>query len=159
MTEEPKEKLPDSQSESKVRKSQQEGIVVGKVRYFSEQYSGPLPRPIDLQEYDRVVPGSADRILKMAENQAIHRQQLEKTVISGDSKRAFCGLWIGAFVALCVLGGAVFLIFEGHDWAGSAIAGLDIVGLVSVFVYGTVSRRHERVQKAEMMNNPDTKKS
>ena len=90
----------------------------------------------------------------MAERQATHRQDLERTVVRGDSRRAFCGLFVGAIVALCVLGGAVFLIYNGHDWAGSVIAALDIVSLVSVFVYGSISRRQERIKKSEVMHSP-----
>lgn len=117
-----------------------------------EAYGGPLPPPALLKEFDNVIPGAAERILKMAERQADHRQFLEKTVVSGDSKRAFCGLFVGAFVALCVLGGAVFLIHDGHDAAGATIAGLDVASLVSVFVYGSISRRSERADKTKGMN-------
>jgi hypothetical protein len=35
-------------------------------------YQGPLPRPEDFAAYERVLRGAADRILKMAENQAAH---------------------------------------------------------------------------------------
>ncbi|MBF8265240.1 MAG: Protein of unknown function DUF2335, rane [Dehalococcoidia bacterium] len=122
-----------------------------------ESFSGPLPKPSILKEYNDVVPGAAERILNMAEKQAEHRQFLEKTVIIGDSKRAFYGLWAGVGVAVSVLGGAVFLIFTGHDFAGAVVAGLDITGLVSAFIYGTVSRRSERTQKTALMN-PQTKR-
>jgi len=115
-----------------------------------------LPRPSDLQEYESIIPGAANRILRMAENQAEHRQFLEKTVIRGDSRRAFYGLCVGGFISLSVLVGAVFLIYTGHDVAGAVVAGLDLVGLASVFVYGTVSRRTERTQKAALMKRPRT---
>jgi len=154
MSEESEEKLSQPLAESKGNIPASKGNVLRSVEKYSETYYGPLPRPSDLQEYDRIVPGAADRIIRMAENQAQHRQNLEKTVVIGDSRRAFCGLLVGALVALCVLGGAVFLIYEGHDWAGTVIAGLDIVSLVSVFVYGSRSRRQERIQKAEVMNSP-----
>ena len=38
-------------------------------------HSGPLPDPDTLGRYDMVIPGAADRIIKIAENQAIHRQK------------------------------------------------------------------------------------
>jgi uncharacterized membrane protein len=38
-----------------------------------------------LQGYEEVLPGAADRILRMAEDQAMHRQHLERTVVQ--SKR------------------------------------------------------------------------
>jgi hypothetical protein len=45
------------------------------------RFSGPLPHPEDLAKYEQVLPGSADRIISMAEQQAEHRRNLEKSVI------------------------------------------------------------------------------
>ena len=38
------------------------------------RFSGPLPHPEDLAKYEQVLPGAADRIISMAEQQAAHRQ-------------------------------------------------------------------------------------
>ncbi len=154
MPKEQNEKLPKPIKDIKEKAPESKGRTVRQLR-IEASYSGPLPRPSDLQEYERVMPGAANRILTMAERQANHRQTLEKTVIVGDSKRANCGLWIGAFVVLCLLGGSVFLIINDHDWAGTVIAGLDIVSLVGVFVYGSNNRRQERIKKTEIMHNLD----
>src|SRR5258705_11795241 len=43
-------------------------------------YQGPLPPPENFAAYEHVLPGAADRILKMAENQAAH-----------GASRDFCG--------------------------------------------------------------------
>ncbi len=113
-----------------------------------ESFSGPLPDPSTLKRFDEVLPGTAERIIIMAEQQQSHRQMLEKTVVIGDGRRAMFGLGAGLFVAIAVLGVAAFLIYNGHDAAGTIIGGLDIVSLVAVFVYGSVSRRAERSGKA-----------
>ncbi|MBI2919400.1 MAG: DUF2335 domain-containing protein [Chloroflexi bacterium] len=125
--------------------------VVRQETHVQASYDGPIPPPAMLQQYNDVIPDAANRILRMAEQQVEHRQFLEKTVVVGDSKRADRGLWAGLFVTLSLVVGAVFLVYTGHDWAGVAIAGLDIVGLASVFVYGTLSRRSERMRKASQM--------
>ena len=46
-----------------------------------ELFSGPLPHPEHLREYENILPGSADRVIRMAEDQAKHRQSLEQTVV------------------------------------------------------------------------------
>jgi len=53
------------------------------------RHSGPIPDPMTLKGYNDVCPGAADRIIAMAETQAKHRQEMEKTVVnsrSSDSK-------------------------------------------------------------------------
>jgi uncharacterized membrane protein len=117
-----------------------------------EQYCGPLPSPDLLREFDSVVPGCAERIIKMAEDQSTHRQFLERTVVVGDSKRANHGLWVGGVIAALFLAGSVFLIHEGHEWPGVALGSVDLVGIIGAFVYGTRSRRAERTEKAETMH-------
>lgn len=38
---------------------------------LTASYSGPLPHPSSFQQYEDTLPGSADRILKMSENEQI----------------------------------------------------------------------------------------
>ncbi len=40
----------------------------------ASQYSGPLPHPDHFDRYDQVLPGAADRILSMAENEGKQRR-------------------------------------------------------------------------------------
>ena len=47
-------------------------------------WQGPIPPAHEMEHYERVMPGSANRILAMAESQIGHRQQLETTVVKGN---------------------------------------------------------------------------
>ncbi len=118
-----------------------------KLTAIRTEWSGPLPPPQILQRYEEIVPGAADRILKMTEKQMNHRIDLEKTVIKGDSKRSYLGLIAGFIVAISAIGGAIYLAANGHGLAGGVIGGSATVGLASVFVYGSNARRAERKQK------------
>ncbi len=40
-------------------------------------YSGPIPPATEFKEYEKTLPGAADRILKMAENENAHRHKEE----------------------------------------------------------------------------------
>lgn len=48
---------------------------------MEERFSGPIPHPRILKGYEEILPGSADRILTMAENQSKHRQAIEAEVV------------------------------------------------------------------------------
>ena len=115
---------------------------------------GPIPPPDMLQRFDEVVPGAAERILETAEKQADHRMRMEETVIEGDSTRSYLGLIAGFILSAGTIAGGIFLIMNGHDWAGGLLVGVNLVGLAGVFVYGTNSRRVERERKAERMQRP-----
>lgn len=45
-----------------------------------ELFVGPLPHPNTLQGYEQACKGAANRIIKMAENQFQHRQNIEGKV-------------------------------------------------------------------------------
>lgn len=115
-------------------------------------WASPIPPPDALKQYDAILPGSADRILKMAESQTAHRIQLEKKVVGGDSTRSYLGIVSALIISLAIIAASVYLISKGYSWEGVSLIGIDLVGLVFVFVYGTRVRRAEREHKAEMMS-------
>lgn len=124
--------------------------LVAKVTQQVTAYRGPVPPPQLLREYDEVVPGAADRILAMAEMQTMHRVDLEATVVKGDSRRSWVGLWLGFALCLGVLVAGVAVCFGGSPTAGAAIITTTIVSLAGIFVYGQTSRRIEREHKADL---------
>jgi len=87
----------------------------------------------------------------MVERQSKHRQELERKVACGDSQRAWSGVIIGGILAAGCIGGGIWLVCIGQTTAGSAIATTSVAGLAGVFVYGTRSRRLERVDKTSLM--------
>ena len=117
----------------------------------SSSFAGPLPPPDILVQYNDAVPDAAERIIAMAERQAAHRMGLEDRVTKADIWRSNAGLVAGLVVALAAMGGAVFLVFAGHPEAGVIIGGIDLVGLVGVFLYGTISRRGERAEQVDRL--------
>lgn len=99
----------------------------------SRQFSGPLPAPEDIAKYEKTLPGSAERILSMAEKQQEHRMESEQKIIdykTGVGKR---GQWLGfILVILCVAAsGALGLL--GHDWLAGCIGVTTVLGVAGVF--------------------------
>lgn len=53
--------------------------VVRELRVLKrEKFSGPLPKPEHFGQYERVLPGTAERILKMAEKEQDHRHAMDR---------------------------------------------------------------------------------
>jgi len=115
----------------------------------TEFYAGPLPHPSLLKQYDDVVPGAAERIIGLLEEQSRHRMYLEKTVIVGDNRRANWGLISGWSIAVLFLITSAMLILAGYGAYGTVLGAVDLVALVTVFIYGTNIRKNERIEKSK----------
>ncbi len=76
---------------------------------------------------------------------------LEKAVIEGDNRRANWGLVSATVISLAVLGVSGVLAMGGHETVAGVLAGVDIAALAGVFVYGTNTRKQERVEKTKVM--------
>jgi uncharacterized membrane protein len=112
--------------------------------FSAEVYSGPIPPPSIMAEWEKLLPGSADRILKMAEKQTAHRITIEEKVVDGDVRRSDRGLIFGFIIALVMIIGGLIVIGLGHDVAGAAVITGSLIGVVGLFVYAYISREAER---------------
>lgn len=101
-----------------------------------EAHRGPLPAPDLLQRYEEILPGAAERILTMAEEQARHRQSLERKVIDGDLSAQRLGLVAGGVVAVALGVVAAVIAIWASPAAGAVVGSIDIAGIVGAFVYG-----------------------
>jgi uncharacterized membrane protein len=103
------------------------------------------------------MPGLADRIVTMAEQEASHRRKLEETLLGArigdavatrriESRGQSYALTISIVV---VVGGLVAVLF-GHPIAGTALTGGTLVSLAGLFIYG----RERKIAEAK---EPSTK--
>lgn len=110
-------------------------------------FSGPIPHPALLEKYDQIIPKGADRILAMAEKQSIHRQYIEKWSIIGGTILSYLGVFCACAIAIIVSYYGYSLVRAGHAISGTIFSGVGLIGLVSAFIYGTRSRKEERLKK------------
>lgn len=108
-----------------------------------EWYRGPLPRPQDLAAYDDVYAGLAREIVGMARAEQGHRQKMEELEVRQPYKLATRGQWFGIIALIVMTGLAAYMVYRGQpEWA-TGIAGLEIAGVVGVFVTGQYSSKSE----------------
>jgi uncharacterized membrane protein len=73
--------------------------AVAAVQHFeATTYSGPLPQAEQLQKYEEVLPGAADRIIRMAEEQSAHRQEIERQIVASASRDSIAGVMSDSFL-------------------------------------------------------------
>ena len=83
----------------------------------SYHYSGPLPHPSLLNQYDLQ---TREVIVLMAKNQSFHRQSLERSVIKSNIKNERAGMFIAGLLTLAMMVSGVILLAIGKDVAGYA---------------------------------------
>lgn len=127
----------------------QDKVQLTRTEVTAASYSGPIPPAEQLRQYEDIFEGAADRILAMAEKQATHRQALETSVIKSNNRNSLLGIICAFFLGLSTIGGGVFLAYNGLPWPGAILGSAGLIGLVSVFIYGTKSGREERASKRE----------
>lgn len=124
-----------------------------RVQAMMRAFSGPLPPPEALERYNVILPGGAERIIAMAESQHSHRQGLEKHVIESNVSAQKLGTILGFIVAMSVVLGGMFLVYEGKSGPGLAAILTALASLVGVFVYSKREQQKDLAQKTSALAN------
>jgi len=111
--------------------------------------SGPLPDPATLAEYERILPGSAERIFRTFEKQFDHRMAIESVVIASNSFSQKLGTVFGGLVGLTGVAGGLWLSYAGRSLQGFAILVGTIGSLVGVYVSQGRSERLNAAVRAQ----------
>lgn len=100
----------------------------------SAHWSGPLPPPAELERFDQIIPGGADRLLRMAEKEQVHR-------IDDVRRDQYLGwsLATGAVVAA-----AVVSLCHGPWQVSVALVGIPVLGAVQALIQGRKEKSARR---------------
>jgi len=115
-------------------------------------HHGPIPAPETLRRYDDLIPGSATIIIKMATDQAAHRQTLERDAqesdiqdrrkmlqtedarIKGTILNERIGMVCGWLVAAGCVGGAIWSAVNDKPWPiVAAFLSLPVASIIRAF--------------------------
>ncbi|WP_248730232.1 DUF2335 domain-containing protein [Vreelandella populi] len=117
--------------------------------------SAPIPPAQEVEYYDRIMPGAADRIFALAENQQAHRLEQERKQLEINTKVTesnICtadsniraqdatileirrGQWMAFILGLSFLGITALLGLNGHEFAASALGLGGVAAVATVFI-------------------------
>ena len=110
---------------------------------------GVIPTPDLLAQYNAIVPGAAERILQLAEEQTKYRYQLEKAQLAAEETKAYIVMGVGAAIAALCLAFGFIVILSGSTLAGIVLAIMGVALLVGALLgaarqRGSQPRRHPR---------------
>lgn len=109
-------------------------------------HSGPLPAPADLEAYERIMPGLAERIVARSEREQTHRHAMDRELVEADmreDKRLGRGQWLGIAAAVVCATVAVFALVSDEPEVAGIVMGTTIVSLAGVFVVGRLTSGSE----------------
>lgn len=111
------------------------------------QISGPIPAPEIIAGYERILPGSADRIIKMAEKEQEHRHGMERTNTKMTAAIIILGQFLGFTIGISGIVGGIYLVLHDKPITGFSIFFASLATLVGVFLYDTVKKRQSKPQQ------------
>ena len=114
------------------------GERVVRTRISESSYSGPLPPSTELEAYERVLPGAAERIISMAESFAAHVQRLERDAMRHEASAQRWGRMVAAVMVMVILGACMYALHPGYEEFATKLGSWTIVALAAVFVAGKV---------------------
>lgn len=110
---------------------------------FSEFYAGPTPHVSDIERWERVLPGAADRLLTAAEAAQSHQEDMERRQIVTEGHAFQMATFAVSFFPWAL--GAVAIVLAIYDQTlVAAIAGLTSV--MSGFGPGVISAVRPRMR-------------
>lgn len=99
-----------------------------------------LPEPEELAKYEKIIPGGAERILELAEQQAAHHQEVEARQLETSAKLKLVKQIITFFLALGAGALGAALLLAGSELAGLLVIVIDAAALAAVSLYGHQDR-------------------
>lgn len=105
-----------------------------------EGFSGPIPHPQLLQQYDQICPGAADRIIRTMEQEAAHRHAMEGAALRADIIDTRIGQTCAFIIVLATLGIGAYTAINGAPITGGIFGTSGVLGVVATFIYGRRKR-------------------
>jgi uncharacterized membrane protein len=114
--------------------AEQEREVEEQRRVSVAEWSGPLPPPAILNQFNNVVENGAERIFAAWERETAHRHKLESRDLFSTTFDVIMGKVFAFLFVLAALLVCVFAIFAGAEWVAAVLGGGVITSVVWAFV-------------------------
>jgi uncharacterized membrane protein len=92
-------------------------------------WQGPLPPPSALEEFERIVPGAAARIIKQFEDEAAHRRELEDRESRLLVRDTHVGQFLAGLYATMAFAVVAYAVSQGALTVAAAIGGGTALGV------------------------------
>ena len=137
---------------------------VRRIIHYTEQYSGPIAPDRIAAGWEKILPGSADRILVMSEVQQRHRiemdkehqriaAEVDKSIIIAFTERERLAMWFGFISVLALVGLSFHAMSLGYTLESVATVAGTLAVVASAYIYSRLSNRKEQKER-EALQKP-----
>jgi len=109
--------------------------------------SGPIPTPDIIAGYEKVLAGSADRIIKMAEKEQAHRHLCQLRQQSNLARLTLIGQIFAFLMGISGVGGGIYLVRNDKSIAGFGVFFASLAALVGLFFFNQSRPRKTTTEK------------
>ncbi|TAL36474.1 MAG: DUF2335 domain-containing protein [Spirochaetes bacterium] len=121
----------------------QQEQVVGVSR--EEMWCAPLPHPSAFAKYEQILPGSADRIIALTENEQKFRHDFNLEMMRSDRGLKKLGLILAFSIIIVLLVSTVILyLISNSEWIAISLIG-EIALIASLFIYWTRKNKKDSI--------------
>lgn len=107
-----------------------------KILAISEEFSGPIPPPAILQQYEQIAPGSAQQIIAMAASEASFRHEISHRAIRYEARDTLLGQVFALIIGMTTIICGTYTAVSGHPIIGGLLGASGLGGLVTAFIMG-----------------------
>lgn len=120
-----------------VGKGQQAQVVAQVTSLVREEsFRGPIAHPKHLREYEEILPGSAERIVGMAETQLLHDRELEAIALQADIEDMRAGRRYGFGGLIVIIAAAMACVWMDNTPAAVAVLSVGVIGTIGILIKG-----------------------
>lgn len=101
---------------------------------LSQHFSGPLPPPAMLDQYEKLHPGFTAHLLEENRLEREHRQKMEEKATRHSQTAALMGILAAILVVAAFIGLVYYALVSGNGKYVGSIIGFPMVALVGVFI-------------------------
>jgi uncharacterized membrane protein len=101
----------------------------------SQQWSGPLPPPGALEQFNQIIPNGAERIMRMVELEQEHRIKYEDDGLKATIRDTKRGHWLGGAISIVAVCASAFTAYIGaHPTVSIALVGVPLASIINAIL-------------------------
>jgi uncharacterized membrane protein len=99
-----------------------------------QTWQGPFPPPAAVREYEQILPGTWDRLLKMAEQAQAAQIATTNTAQEFARRDVKRGHWLGFVTTMAAMAGAILCALYGHGGVAGVFLSVPVMAVAKALI-------------------------